>query len=88
MRFTCRDSTWQRLEVSVILFSEAINLLAFMDDLITARSVPEGRWILEDLIKRTSWAKMEFKPAKSRSLVLKRGHVQDRFRSYFCSTFQ
>lgn len=87
MRFTCRDSTWQSLEVSVILFS-IINLLAFMDDLITARSVPEGRWILEDLIKRTSWAKLEFKPAKSRSLVPKRGHVQDRFRSHFCSTFQ
>ncbi|XP_061778568.1 uncharacterized protein LOC133569990 [Nerophis ophidion] len=54
---------------------------AFMDDLtITARSVPEGRCILEDLIELTNWARMEFKPAKSRSLVLKKGRVQERFR--------
>lgn len=53
---------------------------AFMDDLaITAKSVPERRWILEDLIKLTNWARMEFKLAKSRSLVLKKGRVQDRF---------
>ncbi|KAK0135473.1 hypothetical protein N1851_028684 [Merluccius polli] len=51
-----------------------------MDDLtITAKSVPEGRWILEDLVKLTDWARMEFKSAKSRSLVLRREHVQDRF---------
>lgn len=54
---------------------------AFMDDLkITARSVPEGRWILEDLCKIIAGARMEFKPSKSRSLVLKKGRVQDRFR--------
>lgn len=33
-----------------------------MDNLtITARSVPEGRWILEDLIELTNRAIMEFK---------------------------
>ncbi|NJK32032.1 MAG: hypothetical protein HC927_06195 [Deltaproteobacteria bacterium] len=54
---------------------------AFMDDMkITARSVPEGRWMLEDLERLISWARMKFKPAKSRSLVLKKGKVQDRFR--------
>lgn len=54
---------------------------AFMDDLtITARSVPEGRWILEDLVELTKVARMEFKPSKSRSLVIRRGRVQDRFR--------
>ncbi|KAJ7995783.1 hypothetical protein DPEC_G00248170 [Dallia pectoralis] len=57
---------------------QQVPVRAFMDDLtITARSVPEGRWILEGL---TTAARMEFKPAKSRSLVLKRGRVQDRFR--------
>ncbi|KAK0140505.1 hypothetical protein N1851_022523 [Merluccius polli] len=52
-----------------------------MNDLtITVKSVPEGRWILEDLVEFTDWARMEFKPAKSRSLVLRRGRVQDQFR--------
>ncbi|KAK0138093.1 hypothetical protein N1851_025635 [Merluccius polli] len=52
-----------------------------MDNLtITAKSVPEGRWILEDLVKLIDWARMDFKPAKSRSLVLRRGCVQDQFR--------
>jgi hypothetical protein len=54
---------------------------AFMDDMtITAKSVVEGRWMLEDLEHLITWARMEFKPAKSRSLVLKKGRVQDRFR--------
>lgn len=52
-----------------------------MDDLtITAKSVLEGRWILEDLVKLTDWARMEFKPEKSRNLVLRKGRIQDRFR--------
>ncbi|KAK0139991.1 hypothetical protein N1851_023098 [Merluccius polli] len=75
--------------ISVILFSVATNLAvlasiqqvpirAFMDDLtITAKSVPEGRWILEDLVKLTDWARMEFKPAKSRSLILRRGRIRE-----------
>ncbi|KAK0136845.1 hypothetical protein N1851_026974 [Merluccius polli] len=47
---------------------------AFMDDpTITAKSVPE------DLVELTDWARMEFKSAKSKSLVLRRGRVQDWF---------
>jgi hypothetical protein len=54
---------------------------AFMDDMtITAKSVTEGRWMLEDLQKMINWARMEFKPAKSRSLVLRRGKVQKHLR--------
>lgn len=34
----------------------------------------------KDLIELTDWAWMEFKPEKSRSLVLRKGRVQDRFR--------
>ena len=50
-----------------------------MDDLtITAKSVPKERWILEDLVELTDWARMEFKPEKSRSLVLRRARVQNR----------
>lgn len=56
---------------------------AFMDDLtITAELVLEGRWILEALVEITKeWRRerMEFKPLKSRSLVLKRVCIQDGF---------
>lgn len=54
---------------------------AFMDDLtVTTTAVPGARWILQGLERLMSWACMSFKPAKSRSLVLKKGKVTDRFR--------
>ncbi len=54
---------------------------AFMDDLtVTTTAVPGARWILQGLESLMSWARMSFKPAKSRSLVLKKGKVTDRFR--------
>ncbi|XP_063058826.1 uncharacterized protein LOC134452393 [Engraulis encrasicolus] len=53
---------------------------AFMDDLtVTTTSVPGSRWILQGLEKLITWARMSFKPAKSRSLVLKKGKVTDRY---------
>ncbi|XP_070689483.1 uncharacterized protein [Pempheris klunzingeri] len=54
---------------------------AFMDDLtVMTTSVPGCRWLLQGLLQRLiSWAKMSFKPAKSRSLVLKKGKVADHF---------
>lgn len=85
-------SDWHRLEkgiitsctISVILFALAMNMIvksAFMDDLtVTTTSVPGSRWILQGLEKLIAWARMSFKPATSRSLVLKRGKVVDRFR--------
>ncbi|CAC5417464.1 unnamed protein product [Mytilus coruscus] len=52
---------------------------AFMDDMaITAKSVLEGKWMLQDLGELIDWARMKFKPSKSRSLILKKGKVQDR----------
>ncbi|XP_063056078.1 uncharacterized protein LOC134450153 [Engraulis encrasicolus] len=54
---------------------------AFMDDLtVTTESVPGCRWILKGLEKMMEWARMRFKPAKSRSMVLRRGKVEDKFR--------
>lgn len=54
---------------------------AFMDDLtVMTTSVPGCRWLLQGLERLISWARMSFKPAKSRSLVLKKGKVADRFR--------
>lgn len=54
---------------------------AFMDDLtITMESVPGARWILKRLERLIGWARMFFKPAKSRSIVLKKRRVSEKFR--------
>lgn len=53
---------------------------AYMADLtVTTSSVPGNRWILQGLEKLIKWAKISFKPTKSRSLVLKKGRVSDKF---------
>ena len=54
---------------------------AFIDDLtITAKSVVEARWTLQELEYLIKWAWIKFKPVESRSLVIKSGKVEDRFR--------
>nr|XP_057943465.1 uncharacterized protein LOC131138512 [Doryrhamphus excisus] len=54
---------------------------AFMDDLtVTATSVTGCRWLLRGLERSIIWARMMFKPAKSRSLVLRKGKVEDKHR--------
>lgn len=51
-----------------------------MDDLsFTTTSIPSSRWIPQGLEKLITWARMCFKPEKSRSFVLKRGKVVDRY---------
>ncbi|KAJ8014697.1 hypothetical protein DPEC_G00018340 [Dallia pectoralis] len=51
-----------------------------MDDLtVTTLHVPGARWILKGLEEMTTWARMSFKPTKSRSLVLKKGKVTNKF---------
>lgn len=53
---------------------------AFMDDFtVMTTSVPECRWLLQGLERLITWAKMSFKPAKPRSLVLKKGKMVDHF---------
>jgi hypothetical protein len=48
-----------------------------MDDMtITTKSVVEGRWLLEELENIVLWARMSFKPGKTRSMVLKNGKLQ------------
>ena len=52
-----------------------------MDDLtVTTTAILGAMWILQELQRIMAWACMNFKPAKSRSLVLKKGKVIDRFR--------
>ncbi|XP_052093724.1 uncharacterized protein LOC127729844 [Mytilus californianus] len=51
---------------------------AFMDDMtVTAKTVIEGKWTLKELEGMISWARMKFKPSKSRSLVVRNGKVRD-----------
>ncbi|XP_052256427.1 uncharacterized protein LOC127861786 [Dreissena polymorpha] len=51
---------------------------AFMDDMtITAKSYVEGRWMLQDIGELIEWARMKFKPQKSRSIVLRKGKIQE-----------
>ncbi|KAF7644982.1 hypothetical protein LDENG_00212660 [Lucifuga dentata] len=54
---------------------------SFMDDLtVTATSVTGCRWLLRRLERLITRARMMFKPAKSRSLVLRKGRVEDKYR--------
>ena len=51
---------------------------AFIDDMaITTKTVVEGRWTLEELGEMMRWARMKFKPTKSRGLLLKSGKVKE-----------
>ncbi|KAJ3601179.1 hypothetical protein NHX12_032152, partial [Muraenolepis orangiensis] len=60
---------------------------AFMDDLtVMTESVPGCRWILKGLEELVEWARMCFKPAKSRSMVLRKGKVVDKFRFNIADT--
>ena len=53
----------------------------FMDDLtITTTSHVQARWVLTALEEVVTWARMEFKPKKSRSMVIKKGKITDRFK--------
>ena len=54
---------------------------AFIDDLqVTTESVQGCRWILKGLETMVKWARMHFKPEKSRSMVLKKGKVEEKIR--------
>ncbi|KAJ3605395.1 hypothetical protein NHX12_027442, partial [Muraenolepis orangiensis] len=60
---------------------------AFMDDLtVMTESVPGCRWILKGLEELVEWARMRFKPAKSRSMVLRKGKLVDKFRFNIADT--
>ena len=53
----------------------------YMDDLtVTTTSVMGGRWLLKGLERNMTWARKYFKPAKSRSLVLKKGKFMEKVR--------
>ena len=53
---------------------------AYMDDLtVTTPSVTGCRWLLRGLEKQIKWARMQFKPSKCRSVVIKKGKVAENF---------
>ena len=39
----------------------------------------QARWILQSLEDTVSWARMKFKPNKSRCLIIRKGEVTDKF---------
>jgi len=55
----------------------------FMDDMtITTETHIQTRWILKALDETVTWARMRFKPAKSRCLVVRNGKVTNKYRLY------
>ena len=53
----------------------------FMNDLtITTETHIQARWILKALDETVTWARMVFKPRKSRCLVLRKGKVTSQFK--------
>ena len=46
---------------------------------MTTTSVPGRRWIQNGLEEQITWARMSFKPVKSRYLVLKKGKTVDKY---------
>ncbi|KAK1902970.1 Outer capsid protein VP2 [Dissostichus eleginoides] len=53
---------------------------AFMDDItVTTESVRSCRWILQGMERLMKWDRMRFKPAKSRSTVLRIDKEEDKF---------
>ena len=60
---------------------------AYMDDLtVTTTSVMGSRWILRSLEKLIAWARVKFKPAKSRLFVMKKRRTADKFRFSIAGT--
>ncbi len=52
----------------------------FMDDLtITTLSHVQARWIFKALDDVATWARMKFKPRKSRNMVIRNGKVNSKF---------
>ncbi|XP_057673103.1 uncharacterized protein LOC130904394 [Corythoichthys intestinalis] len=52
----------------------------FMDDLtVTTSTHVQARWILRALEDVATWARMKFKPKKSRSMVIRNGKVTSKF---------
>ena len=53
----------------------------FMDDLTvtTTTTHVQARWVLGALEDTVTWARMEFKPNKSRCLIIKKGRLTERF---------
>lgn len=51
---------------------------AFMDDItVMTPSIQGTRWVLSSLEKMATWARLQFKPGKSRSLCLLNGRIAD-----------
>lgn len=55
----------------------------YMDDLtLTTKTHIQARWMLTALTDVASWARMKFKAAKSRYLIIKKGQTTERFKLF------
>jgi hypothetical protein len=53
----------------------------FMDDMtVTTQTHIQARWILQALDETVTWARMRFKPRKSRSLIIRKGRTVNNIR--------
>ncbi|KAK7889536.1 hypothetical protein WMY93_025096 [Mugilogobius chulae] len=66
--------------ISVTLFALAMNMLVKSAEPECRGPLTKLSMDLEGLEHMITWARMEFKPAKSRSLVVRKGKVTDEFR--------
>ncbi|KAK1789934.1 hypothetical protein P4O66_002263 [Electrophorus voltai] len=55
------------------------SIRVFMDDPTITTSVPGSRWIIQGLERLITWARISFKLSYSRSMVLKRRKVTDKY---------
>ncbi|CAC5418540.1 unnamed protein product [Mytilus coruscus] len=88
LRFTVDNKTtaWQKLEKGIVMGCTISPILfimttrGFMDDLtVTTSSHIQARWILSALEEVVTWARMKFKPRKSRSMILRKGQITTKF---------
>ena len=47
---------------------------------VTTETHIQARWILRGLDETVTWARMTFKPKRSRGVVIKNGKVTDKFK--------
>ncbi|XP_052224110.1 uncharacterized protein LOC127839765 [Dreissena polymorpha] len=72
-----RESTGPKTNTEIRLPSSR----GFMDDMtVTTETDIQARWVLAALDEMATWARMRFKPGKSRSLVVRKGKVTIKFK--------
>ncbi|XP_078621248.1 uncharacterized protein LOC144887724 [Branchiostoma floridae x Branchiostoma japonicum] len=82
MRFRTADFTiqWQRLEKGIVTGCTISPNLFIMGMNLIIEAAAKARWMLSELDHMATWARMRFKPKKSRCMVIRRGKITSRFK--------